>query len=131
MRTSRLALMVVVLASLPSAGDSFVPSASDLYLMNQVASFQLLAKGFEPFVGPSDGYEKSYLRFVFRSGTTQTKICKPCRASWNSSTRTGLWSIHEGCDDVSVIKSHVTVIRDLRWWSIGTTTKTLNFGMCK
>ena len=52
MRTSRLAAVVVVLSDLPSVGDSFVPSASDLRLMNQGASFQLLAKGFEPYEAP-------------------------------------------------------------------------------
>ena len=77
MRTSRLALMVVVLASLPSAGDSFVPSASDLYLMNQVASFQLLAKGSSPSAARAMVTKSRTLRFVFRSETTQTKICRP------------------------------------------------------
>lgn len=61
MRTLSLAVTIVVLSGLPSAGDSFVPSASDMYLMNRVASFQLLAKGFEPYEGPSDGYDKSYI----------------------------------------------------------------------
>jgi hypothetical protein len=63
MRTLQLAVMVVVLAGVPSAGDSFVfvPSASDQQLMNRAVSFQLLAKGYEPYVGPSDGYENEYI----------------------------------------------------------------------
>jgi hypothetical protein len=114
MQTLQLAVMVVVLSGLPSAGDSFVPSASDLYLMNQVASFQLLAKGFEPFVGPSDGYEKSYITLLISIRNHSNKDLQAMTGVLEFFDANGALVDSRGFDDVSVIKSHSTVIRDLK-----------------
>ena len=114
MRTSRLALMVVVLSGLPSAGDSFVPSASDQWLMNQTTSFHLLAKGFEPFVGPSDGYEKSYITLRISIRNNSNKDLQAMTGVLEFFDANGALVDSRGFAVVSVIKSHGTVIRDLK-----------------
>jgi len=114
MRTLQVALMVAVLAGVPLAGDSFVPSASDTNLMNRVASFQLLAKGFEPFVGPSDGYETSYitLRVSIRNNSDKDLQIMTGDLQFNDAKGTAVDS--EFLDYYSVIKAHSTVTADFR-----------------
>jgi hypothetical protein len=114
MRTLQLAVMAVVLAGVSLAGNTFVPSASDMYLMNQVASFQLLAKGFEPFAGPSDGYEKSYITLRISIRNNSNKDLQAMRGVLEFLDANGAVVDSRAFDDVSVITSHSTVTRDLK-----------------
>ena len=82
--------------------------------MNQVASFQLLAKGFVPHEGPSDGYDKSYLtiRISIRNNSSKDLQAMTGDLQFNDAKGPAIES--KRFDDVSVIKAQSTVTRELR-----------------
>jgi hypothetical protein len=114
MRTLCLAAMVIVQSGLPWAGDSFVPSASDMQLMNRAVSFELLAKGFEPFVGPSDGYENEYITIRVSIRNNSNKDLQAMTGDLQFNDANGAAMESKRFDYVSVIKAYSTITEDLR-----------------
>ena len=114
MRTSRLALTVVVLSGLPSVGDSFVPTASDQWLMNQTTSFQLLAKGYQSNDLMNDGFAPGYITIRISIRNHSNKDLQAMTGVLEFFDATGALVDSRGFDDVSVIKVYSTATRDLR-----------------
>jgi hypothetical protein len=114
MRTLCLAAMVIVLSGLPSAGGSFVPSASDMQLMNRAVSFELLAKGFQPHVGPGDSYDSEYVTIRVSIRNLSNKDLQAMTGDLQFNDAHGAAIESKRFDYVSVIKAASTITEDLQ-----------------